>query len=764
MKKLLMLPTLLLLSSIIYWNASNVQSADNLLCNPKFNYHVLKGSKSANGFNVAGWNTDAYGDIEVMKKNKQFGDTLEYRVVQINPGKRFWQFINLADLETVKKDDSLALGVNVYQRKRSALEARLCLMGIESADGTWQPTALGFSDVRVFSHHARGELIKIDQAEVVSDKKTGQIKLDISGLKIDWNFEKGNKSSASYRNAVGVLVEFKNTSNTPVWIYGPSLINGKKAQDNASSIRPLPEFYRMIPRTMKKLLKKQPVYILTLGSSIDRGSANPRLYRYDENPKSATYKQPLCNDKPFKPEVVNRPDLKGYIGWFQHYHMYTGRLRLELMKKFGYPINKILLNVMACDGSSIGESHSGFADYASFALPPNDNMNGHANGTKWKKLYPAFFKNRKKPAPDLVIFGHGHNEHIDYPDEIAAYEGAVRWFQRHYPKVEFLSCMWIRDKGRKKSIGEPMRQLAKHYGFPFVDVGEMIIRNSKTANFYSLAPDGGHPQAGAHYLWFKQLEQIFEVADPVKDPIPQKYLPVRFNPYSYSWDGEMITFKAGDKRIVESRMIIEDTAFNLWAKHQAKDKKDLMHIIIDGKRQKDAGRGKGMDSRNVRNSTFVYGRLSLGDRHIIEVAGTAPQLVAVDNKIALNRKFYSVNNAKWKKSAKLSKFKSTWGAPYGDKMAILKSGHKMLINVKADALSIAYVDDKNGGTLTAKVDGSSKLEQPTNIPFTDSEGKKHYIENRKGITGLKYGKHSVEISAKDHDVKILGIYTYDARK
>jgi hypothetical protein len=750
-----MLPVLLFFSFTCF-----AQSADNLLRNPKLRYHA----KSANGFYVAGWNTDAYGDIEVMNKFKGFGNTANYRVVKINQGKRFWQFIALTDLETVKKGDSLALGVNAYQEKGSALAARLCLMGIESADGPWVPTSLGFGDKRTFFRHGRGELIRIDQKEIISDKKTGRIKLDISGLKVDWSFKRTKKSSASYRNAVGVLVEFQNLSKAPVWIYGPSLINGKTSGNNTNSIRPLPEFYRMIPRTMKKLLNNQPVYILTLGSSIDRGSANPRLYRYNENPQSPTYKQPLCNDKPFKPEIVNRPDLKGYVGWFQHYHMYTGRLRLELMKKFNYPVNKILLNVMACDGSSIGESHSGFADYASFALPPQENTNGHTRGKKWQELYPAFFKNGKKPAPDLVIFGHGHNEHIDYPDEIAAYEGAVRWFQRHYPEVEFLSCMWIRNKGRKTSISEPMRQLAKHYGFPFVDVGEMINRTGKTANYYSLAPDGGHPQAGAHYLWFKQLEQVFEIADPVKSAIPQKYLPSRFNPYSYSWDGEIVSFKAGDKRIVGSRMIIEDTAFNVWAKHKGQDRKDVMHIIIDGKKQKKAGRGRGMKARNVRNSTFVYGRLSLGDRHIIEVMGKRPQLVAVDNKIALHRKFYSVDNSAWGKAAEVSEFNSVWGAPYGDKMVILKSGQKMSISVKADALSIAYVDKKTGGTLIVKMDGRIKLEQSTNIPFVDSDGKKHYIENRKSITDLKYGQHTVEISAKNGAVRILGLYTYDVKK
>ncbi|MCF6176841.1 MAG: SGNH/GDSL hydrolase family protein [Victivallaceae bacterium] len=763
MNKDLVSMLLLGLTSIIYLGgAGNANAADNLLRNPEFSYYTPLASKPVNGAYVAGWNSAAYGDIEVMKKLKGFGNTSSYRIVKIKPGKRFWQFINLADLGMVKKGDTLTMSVNGYQAKSSALTARLCLMGIESADGTWTPK--DFGDKRTFSCHGRGELIRLGQTETVADSKTGRIRLNSAGLKIDWLFEKNRQSSAAYRNAVGVLVEFQNSSDKPVWIYGPSLINGKKTAGNASRSRPLPEFYRMIPRTMKKLLNNEPVYILTLGSSIDRGSANPRLYRYDENPQSPTYRQPLCNDKPFKPEIVNRPDLKGYVGWFQHYHMYTGRLRLELMKKFNYPVNKILLNVMACDGSSIGESHSGFADYATLALPPNENLNGHVRGTKWHELYPALFKSGKKPAPDLVIFGHGHNEHIDYPDEIAAYEGAVRWFQRHYPEVEFLSCMWIRNKGRKTSISEPMRQLAKYYGFPFIDVGEMIIRLKKSANYYSLAPDGGHPQAGAHYLWFKQLEQAFEVANPVKSSMPQKHLPPRFNPYSYSWDGEMVSFKAPDKRIMGSWMIIEDTAFNVWAKHQAKDKKDVMKINIDGKQQKRAGRGRSMTKRNVRNSTFVYGRLSLGDRHIIEVVGNDAKLVAVDNKRALNRKFYPVNNPEWEKTVTVSDFKSTCGAPYGDKMVILKPGQKMSINVKADAISIAYVDDKNGGILTVRIDGNVKFTQPTNIPFVDSTGNKHYIENRKGITGLKYGEHTVEISAKNRDVRILGLYTYDTRK
>ena len=94
------------------------------------------------------------------------------------------------------------------------------------------------------------------------------------------------------------------------------------------------------------------------------------------------------------------------------------------MRKYNYQIDDILLNVMACDGSSIGESHSSFLEYANFENAPNANLNGHADSAKWPTLYPKFFSKGKTPAPDLVIFGHGHNEHIDRPDEIAAYEGA----------------------------------------------------------------------------------------------------------------------------------------------------------------------------------------------------------------------------------------------------------------------------------------------------------------------------------------------------
>ena len=66
---------------------------------------------------------------------------------------------------------------------------------------------------------------------------------------------------------------------------------------------------------------------------------------------------------------------------------------------------------MACDGSSISEAHSGLAEYASLALPPDPGGNGHRAGKSWKELYPEFFARRRKPRPTFVIAGSGANEH-----------------------------------------------------------------------------------------------------------------------------------------------------------------------------------------------------------------------------------------------------------------------------------------------------------------------------------------------------------------
>ena len=739
-------------------------AADNLLVNPEFKYYEPGEGEPA--LYVAGWNVAQRGDAEAEKKCAAFPDDGKGNVVKILPGKKFWQFAALSDLGVTEKDTLLSLSCQVAQDAPKAVAMRLCLMGVESGEGTWEPKTFGLKDERTFSCHGRGELIRLDTIETISGEENAT--LNAEGLKVDWNFKYQKEADPSFKNAVGILAEFENLSDKPVYIKAPILSKGEKAAAEYQASRPLPEYYRMLPRTMKKLLTGDPVYILTLGSSIDRGSANPPLYPYGENPASPDYKKPLCDcryDK-FDPALVGRPELKGYYAWGQHYFMYTGRMRMELMRKFNYPVDKILLNVMACDGSSIGESHSGFADYASFALAPYDNNNGHSAGKKWEEYYPALFADGNKPAPDLVVFGHGHNEHIDAPDEIAAYEGAVRWFQRHYPAVEFVSCMWIRDKGKPNSMTEPMEKFCAYYNIPFIDAGEMINQLKQTANFYALATDGGHPQAGAHYLWFKQLEKAFEVTSPAAEPIPQKILPERMNSYSYNWEGEIVSFTAESKRIVNKRMmVIEDSTLNLWAKHDlpCKDKTEYMKLRIDGVEAKDCGHGKNSPNRDLRNSAFVHGRLSIGDRHLVEIVGTNPEITFADNKVCLNKHFIPAGDPAWKDAPAAGEFTSAWGAPYGDKACVLKEGESMSVNVTGNLIAVAYVDVENGGAFRVEVDGENKLEQKADAPYVDSEGGKYYLENRKAVGGLPFGEHAVKLTCASGEVKILGLYCYDAR-
>ena len=288
-------------------------------------------------------------------------------------------------------------------------------MLIESDDGEWSPADFGLPDKRTFAKHGRGELIRAPQREASVQETGKEFQLQVNGLKVDPCFKHQRESDAAFRNVVGVLVEFVNDSDKRVWIDSPALVKGDQAVTEAAASRALPDLYRQIPRTMEKLTTGQPVTILTLGSSIDRGSANPRLYFYAEDPDSPHYKEPLVEARPGKPDAMKqliaermgRPDLQDYVGWSQHYFMYTGRMRRELLRKFHYPVDKILLNVMAADGSSIGESHSGFQEDTALELPPGPNENGHPTGKSWQELYPALFENGKKPGPDLVISGMG---------------------------------------------------------------------------------------------------------------------------------------------------------------------------------------------------------------------------------------------------------------------------------------------------------------------------------------------------------------------
>ena len=737
----------------------------NLLVNPEFRFHPMDakrtgGTKSESSKSVACWSTDAWGDIEVDKPARitQFKPSTAGNIVRIRPGKRFWQFTALPEIGCVS-GDTLSLSVKGFQAGASALLVNLCGMRVESADGTWSPKDFKYSDQRTFACQGRGELLRDPVVEKKSNDAKGTFTLKVEGLTINSPVKESKESSAEQRNIVGVLMEFVNVSkNDDVWLWEPCLSKGGQEQGPKTPSRPLPNYALHIPRTMAKLWRGEPLHILTLGSSIDRASANPPCYLYNEDPKSPDFKKPL-SERVFEADRINRLDLKEYVGWWQHYFMYTGRLRLELMRMFNYPVNKILLNCMACDGSCMGESHSGLLEYAELTRKPTPGDNGHPAGKEWKDLYPALFERQEGTGPDLVIFGHGANERIDTPNEIAQFEGAIRWFQRHYPGVEFIICM---NPPSSVKI-EDVKTLAEHYGIPFIPFADLIKKlRSTTCNFYALYPDGGHPQASVHYLWCQQLLQAFDAVDGSAPGVEQKQLPERLTAYTYGWEGEMTTVTAPNDRIAGNRFIVEDTVFNVWATH---DTKDLLTIRIDGKESKEAGRGTPMASRDVRNSTFVHGRLNLGERHIVEILGQNARIVALDFKTCPHREFFGMGSPKWERgNAAVAKFKSDWGAPYGVETVTLAVGAAAKIEVEGTDLSVAYVDDPKGGDLVVSVDGQEKLNQPTNQPFVDSDGKSQYMENRGGVLGLPFGKHKVTLQAKGGSVKVLGLFTYDARE
>ncbi len=495
-----------------------------------------------------------------------------------------------------------------------------------------------------------------------------------------------------------------------------------------------------------------------MGSSIDRGSANPRQFLYDEDPASPTYKQPVSGPD-FDGAKVGHPEWDDYIAWWQHYFMYGGRLRRALMQKFDYPIDKLLLNTMACDGSSISEAHSGFADYASLALPPDPGLNGHRAGKTWQELYPALFERAEGPRPDLVIFGSGANEKVDGADEVALFEGAIRWFQRHYPDTEFLFCMWQNRESYTAATGY-LSELSLRYQIPHVDFGRVFYLTTRYANSYALCPRDGHPQAAGHDLWARQLERAFDVADPLRPGIAQLQLPERLNRYTVGWEGEMQTYNAGDARIRgETAFILDDTVVNLWAGGA----EETVGVRIDGQ-PGEGSRRRSQMRRDLRNSTFATGLLSLGDRHIVEVMGPQAKLAAVDAKTAIARQWSGVESPRWRLGElRPEAFESQWGAPFGARQVSIPAGQSAEIELAGTDFSIAYVDRTDGGLLQVEVDGRRLLETATNAPFETASGESVYLENRRGIRGLPFGMHVLRISAAENAVALLGAFSYDTR-
>jgi hypothetical protein len=737
----------------------------NLLLNSDFAFHAFQDHRhgepeSYRSHNVAFWNTEAWGDITVVRQSHVDAEIRPSfwgkNLVSLQPGSRFWQFFTLPEGSLVH-GQHVSLSVFGFQGTPDALVARVVVLKVDSEDGTWSPADFGVSDKRTFARHGRGELVAVKTYESRSSE-TGRIRLTLEGAEILGQFREGKDSRADDVNTVGLRVEFENVGQeSDVWVCAPCLVAGPQAIAHAPPGRESVPLYRHIPRTIQKLWKGDPIHIVVMGSSIDRGSANPPLYLYDEDPGSETFKQPL-SDRAFEGQKIDRPDLDPYFGWWQHYFSYAGRLKVELMRKYDLSADKICLNIMACDGSCVGEAHSGLAEYLSLSLPPSEHANGHKAGKTWRVLFPDLFSRPEGPRPDLVIFGSGANEKTDSPDEVAVFEGMIRWIQRHYPGTEFIFCMWQNRGGYTPNPGD-LKALALRYQIPLIDFGRVQDDVTACCNPYALCPDGGHPEAVGHYLWFKQLERAFECWDPIRAGQAQLHLPDRVHPNSYGWEGHITTYNAESDRIQGGLFLFDDTAVNCWGVVPDDDKD--AGIFVDGEKMSFR---RSSPRRDVRNSLFRFGRCRLGDRHVLELAGKGAKLTSVDAKTCPNRRWLGVENPRWQlDGAKVVPFASGAGTPYGTNHIVLAPGKSIAIDAVLTDVSVAYADRSDGGILKVLVDNQPRLNQSTNVPYVDQTGKKRYTENRRGILGFPYGLHTVRLEAADQPVIVLGIFAYDSR-
>lgn len=756
----LALSCLLLLVSIIIVLPAEAQNM-NLLQNPQFDFHCFDNSRTATarvwqaGY-VACWNSDAYNDVLVT--SAPHVETLKLQafarnVVTIKPGKRFNQTIFLPEVG-LRHGDLASLAVYGSQKAPDALKASVHVLKIDSQTGTWKPADYGCADIREFPKHSRGELVAAKSFSATSGA-ANDFQLKLEKCDIPGSFIHKNESSDTQINAIALKVEFENIGAEDVIIYAPCLVKGTEAATGLPEMRPVPTAYRGIPRTMRKLWRGEPLHILLMGSSIDRGSANPPMYPYDENPASEKFKQPLA-DGLFNGDLIGRPDLNGTVGQWRHFYAWGGRLRTELLRKFNYTPDKLLLNYMACDGSCISEATSGLAEYASLSLPPMPELNGQAEGKTWQEMYPGLFERPGGPGPDLILFGSGANEKTDQPDEGAIFEATIRWMQQRYPDCEFLFCQWQNVRQYTPNNGHLM-ELAMNYNIPYMDMGNRIDQLMNYANRYALCPSDGHPQAAGHYVWFKSLEEAFEVADPVQFSSGQNYLPRRLYPTSYGWEGEIKTYEEGSPRIVNGNMVIlEDTTVNAWGVAGTKPV-----ALVDGDKKRDP---RSSAKRDIRNSLFTYGKLTLGDRHVFELVGEQPKISAVDLKVCANRQWLGVDNPRWALgAAEVSPFASKWGAPYGEKQVILQPGQTLSIEAVGSDLSVAYVNAQGSGSLSISVDACPPVTVKANAPYKDSAGTEWFMEDRKGLRNLGYGLHHVKIEAVDGPVAVLGLFTYDSR-
>ncbi len=741
--------------------------AQNLLLNPSYEFHSFINHRSGTAANYYGnsaafWHYETYGDMTVQREshvNAERRPTYSvHNIVSVKPGKAIHQTISLPEAG-LAHGDIISMQVAGWQSAEGAASAVVELLKIDSEDGTWTPSEFGMGDGRTFPKHARGELVVAKRYEAIGDG-AGRFTIRISDMAIDGHFTEGEDSHSADMNTVALRVTLKNLSEkAEVLFWAPALLRGalpEKIDGIIPSSRPMEPVFANIPKTMQKLWRGESLHIIMMGSSIDRGSANPPMYLYDEDPQSPDFKKPL-SDRIFDAAKINHPEYDGYFGWWQHYFSYGGRLRLELMRKFNLPINKILLNMMACDGSNIAEATSGLEAYCTLAHPPSENGTGHKSGGNWKALYPELFTRPQGPGPDLVIFGSGANEKTDTPSEGAVFEASIRWIQQRYPDCEFIFCVF-QNRGAYTPNPGDLQAIALRYQIPFMDYGKLCDDLTRWCNPRTLVPRDGHPQAVGHYFWFHTLEKAFEAWDPVPAGKAQLRLPSRLYQNAIGWEGVITTYKAPNPRIIDGKaVVLDDTAFNFWG---TGDDKNRPEVFADGKK---VGNLRPLPSYDDRNSAFRHGNLTLGDRHVVEIRGENAAISAIDMKTVNGRQFYPVSSKLWSKPSEATPFESKWGAPYGADAVTLAADTTAEISVPATDLSIAYADAENGGVLVLLVDGAEALRLPTDQPFKALDGTSHFMENRKGVLHLPYGMHKVTVKAENAPIRLLGLFAYDTR-
>ena len=759
----------LLFAVTAVYGQNNSSFPVNLLLNSEFEFfsfepHRTGRADSNSSGSVPGWNIQKYNDIRVSRISAlhptQQPKFFVKNAVIIKPGKKLSQFFTLPEGHLLH-NDVVSFMVDGYQKTPNALKVTLQSMKIDAMPGTWQPSKFGMISTKTYTNISRGELVPVNPV-VKSSNKVNFTQVKIENYLIVG--KKGNEKLAKNDeiNTVGIEVILENTSKSDIVIYRPTLVKGKVATAAVASLREVPTLYRHIPKFIQKLWRKQPVHILVMGSSIDRGSANPPLYTYDENPASKNFKKPLMGCyRGFSAAKLGYPEMEDHFAQGRHFYSVYGRLKRYLMAQFDMPADHILLNFMAADGSCIAEAHVGFNEYAKLQLKPNPELNGHKEGKTWQELYPALFQRPDGILPDLVIFGSGANEKTDTPNEVALFEAAIRIFQRMNSDVEFLFCQF-QNRGGYTPNPHDLAALSLSYQIPFINFGRHFADLMPYANSFALVPPDGHPQASGHYLWFKQMEKAFMAAVPLAG-INQTLLPNLMHGNTHHWEGEGYFYKS----VAPKHFIVDDAAFNCWATGKividpkTKTNKHFP-MYINGKMHRTVYRPCPF---YLRNSFYRYGYFPQGGRYIVEMNDDNPfNFIKVFAKVPRNRKYIPSDSKLWVGSkGAITKFASKYNGIFGDKYFTLQPGQRVKVIAQGTEFAPAYIDDPNGGVLVVKVGNQKSVEFATNVPYKFVNGKTAFMENRQSAGQVPYGTYEITLSAKNKPVKVLGLYTYDKR-